>query len=98
MDLSRFGSPIRLDITGFAEKVRSDKWLLLAACVLIDFIGVLAQLGNSLHICGLDTWACPWHRVGSVKEWPAILFLSSERLSWSWVWESRHDIKVVLVW
>ena len=43
LDLSRFGSPIRLDVTGLAEKVRSDKWLLLAACLLIDFIGALAS-------------------------------------------------------
>ena len=43
LDLSRFGSPIRLDITAYAEKVRSDKWLLLAACLLIDFIGTSAE-------------------------------------------------------
>ncbi|CAE7350297.1 unnamed protein product [Symbiodinium sp. CCMP2592] len=44
LDLSRFGSPIRLDVTAFAEKVRSDKWLLLAACLLIDFIGMASYM------------------------------------------------------
>ena len=48
LDLSRFGSPIRLDVTAFAEKVRSDKWLLLAACLLIDFIGDWALFRNAL--------------------------------------------------
>ncbi|OLP81774.1 hypothetical protein AK812_SmicGene37639 [Symbiodinium microadriaticum] len=44
LDLSRFGSPVRLDVTAFADKVRSDKWLLLAACLLIDFIGMASYL------------------------------------------------------
>ncbi|CAE7570264.1 unnamed protein product [Symbiodinium sp. CCMP2456] len=44
LDLSRFGSPVRLDVTAFANKVRSDKWLLLAACLLIDFIGMASYL------------------------------------------------------
>ena len=48
LDLSRFGSPVRLDVTAFADKVRSDKWLLLAACLLIDFIGDWALFGKAL--------------------------------------------------
>lgn len=45
LDMSQFfGGQVWLDVTSVAESVRSDKWKLLVACILIDLIGMASYL------------------------------------------------------
>ncbi|CAK8991744.1 Uncharacterized protein SCF082_LOCUS2786 [Durusdinium trenchii] len=51
------GSQTWLDITGPAEAIRSDKWRLLYACIIIDLIGMASYLIFLIGEVGDLMWA-----------------------------------------
>jgi hypothetical protein len=65
-----FLGQVWLDVTSVAESVRSDKWKLLVACILIDLIGA-SELG-----CW-DRFLLFWEPMGRFNSWGDLMILGT---------------------